>query len=81
MEDTLEGEYHIHNISHELLDDAARAFGYRIQIIEYTELEEYKEFNDPVREFWMEMKDEFADYNIGDEIRLIKIDDYIYLLN
>ena len=23
-------------------------------------LEEYKEFNDPVREFWMEMKDEFA---------------------
>ena len=29
----------------------------------------------------LEMKDEFADYNIGDEIRLIKIDDYIYLLN
>ena len=29
----------------------------------------------------LEMKDEFADYNIGDEIRLIKIDDYIYLLH
>ena len=29
----------------------------------------------------LEMKDEFADYNIGDEIKLIKINDYIYLLN
>ena len=29
----------------------------------------------------LEMKDEFAGYNIGDEIRLIKIDDYMYLLN
>ena len=29
----------------------------------------------------LEMKEKFADYNIGDEIRLIKIDDYIYLLN
>lgn len=29
----------------------------------------------------LEMKDEFAEYNIGDEIRLIKIDNYIYLLN
>ncbi len=29
----------------------------------------------------LEMKDEFRDYNIGDEIKLIKIDDYIYLLN
>jgi nonsense-mediated mRNA decay protein 3 len=29
----------------------------------------------------LEMKDEFAGYNIGDEIKLIKIDNYIYLLN
>ena len=29
----------------------------------------------------LEMKNEFAEYNIGDEIRLIKIDDYMYLLN
>lgn len=29
----------------------------------------------------LEMKEEFADYNIGDEIKLIKIDNYIYLLN
>ena len=29
----------------------------------------------------LEMKDKFKDYNIGDEIKLIKIDDYIYLLN
>jgi nonsense-mediated mRNA decay protein 3 len=29
----------------------------------------------------LEMKDEFTDCNIGDEIKLIKIDDYIYLLN
>ena len=29
----------------------------------------------------LEMRDEFSDYNIGDEIRLIKIDNYIYLLN
>ncbi len=29
----------------------------------------------------LEMKEEFADYNIGDEIRLIKIDNYIYLIN
>lgn len=29
----------------------------------------------------LEMKDEFTDCNIGDEIRLIKIDDYIYLLH
>ena len=29
----------------------------------------------------LEMKEEFANHNIGDEIKLIKIDDYIYLLN
>ena len=29
----------------------------------------------------LEMKEEFTDYNIGDEIKLIKIDNYIYLLN
>ena len=29
----------------------------------------------------LEMKEEFVDYNIGDEIKLIKIDNYIYLLN
>lgn len=29
----------------------------------------------------LEMKDEFSAKNIGDEIRLIKIDNYIYLLN
>lgn len=29
----------------------------------------------------LEMKEEFADYNIGDEIKLIKIDNYIYLIN
>lgn len=29
----------------------------------------------------LEMKEEFSEYNIGDEIRLIKIDNYIYLLN
>lgn len=29
----------------------------------------------------LEMKDEFANYNIGDEIRLIKIDNDTYLLN
>lgn len=29
----------------------------------------------------LEMKDEFADYEIGDEIKLIKIDNYIYLVN
>lgn len=29
----------------------------------------------------LEMKDEFVNYNIGDEIKLIKIDDYIYLVN
>ena len=29
----------------------------------------------------LEMKDEFADYNIGDEIKLIKIDNYIYTIN
>ena len=29
----------------------------------------------------LEMKDEFSDYNIGDEIKLIKIDNYIYLIN
>lgn len=29
----------------------------------------------------LEIKDEFIDCNIGDEIKLIKIDDYIYLLN
>ena len=29
----------------------------------------------------LEMKEEFQDYNIGDEIKLIKIDNYIYLLN
>ena len=28
----------------------------------------------------LEMKNEFADYNIGDEIKLIKIDNYIYLI-
>lgn len=29
----------------------------------------------------LEMKEEFAECSIGDEIKLIKIDDYIYLLN
>ena len=29
----------------------------------------------------LEMNDEFRDYNIGDEIKLIKIDSYIYLLS
>lgn len=29
----------------------------------------------------LEMKEEFSDYNIGDEIKLIKIDNYIYLLS
>lgn len=29
----------------------------------------------------LEMKDKFNDYNIGDEIKLIKIEDYIYLIN
>ena len=29
----------------------------------------------------LEMKEEFAGYNIGDEIKLIKIDNHIYLLN
>lgn len=29
----------------------------------------------------LEIKEEFADYNIGDEINLIKIDNYTYLLN
>lgn len=29
----------------------------------------------------LEMKDEFATYNIGDEIKLIKIDNYIYLID
>lgn len=29
----------------------------------------------------LEMKEKFQDYNIGDEIKLIKIDNYIYLLN
>ena len=29
----------------------------------------------------LEMKDEFKDYNIGDEIKIIKIDNYTYLLN
>ena len=29
----------------------------------------------------LEMKEEFSDYNIGDEIKLIKIDNYIYLIN
>ncbi len=29
----------------------------------------------------LEMKEEFSNYNIGDEIKLIKINDYIYLLN
>jgi nonsense-mediated mRNA decay protein 3 len=29
----------------------------------------------------LEMKEEFADCNIGDEIKLIKIDNHIYLLN
>lgn len=29
----------------------------------------------------LEMKEEFANYNIGDEIKLIKIDNYPYLLN
>jgi len=28
----------------------------------------------------LEMKEEFEDYNIGDEIKLIKIDNYIYLI-
>ena len=29
----------------------------------------------------LEMKEEFSNYNIGEEIKLIKIDNYIYLLN
>ena len=29
----------------------------------------------------LEMKEGFEDYNIGEEIKLIKIDDYIYLIN
>nr|WP_294997976.1 NMD3-related protein [uncultured Methanobrevibacter sp.] len=29
----------------------------------------------------LEMKEEFKDYNIGDEVKLIKIDNYIYLLD
>ena len=29
----------------------------------------------------LEMKEEFMDYNIGDEIKLIKVDNYIYLIN
>jgi len=29
----------------------------------------------------LEMKEEFSSYNIGDEIKLIKIDNYVYLLN
>ncbi|MBQ6512055.1 MAG: hypothetical protein IJI93_05195, partial [Methanobrevibacter sp.] len=29
----------------------------------------------------LEMKEKFSDYNIGDEIKLIKINDYIYLLD
>ena len=29
----------------------------------------------------LEMKEEYSDYQIGDEIKLIKINDYIYLLN
>ena len=29
----------------------------------------------------LEMSEEFANYNIGDEIKLIKIDNYTYLLN
>lgn len=29
----------------------------------------------------LEMKEEFREYNIGDEIKLIKIDNYIYLIN
>ena len=29
----------------------------------------------------LEMKDEFKGYNIGDEIKLIKIDNYIYLID
>ena len=29
----------------------------------------------------LELKEEFKGYNIGDEIKLIKINDYIYLLN
>ena len=28
----------------------------------------------------LEMNEEFSDYNIGDEIRLIKIENYIYLI-
>ena len=28
----------------------------------------------------LEMQEEFSDYNIGDEIKLIKIEDYIYLI-
>ena len=29
----------------------------------------------------LEMKDEFSSYNIGDEIKIIKIENYIYLIN
>jgi len=28
----------------------------------------------------LEMKDDFKDYNIGDEVKIIKIDNYIYLI-
>ena len=28
----------------------------------------------------LEMQEEFSDYNIGDEIKLIKIENYIYLI-
>ena len=28
----------------------------------------------------LEMKEEFSDYNIGDEIKIIKIENYIYLI-
>ena len=43
MEDSLEGEYHIHDVAHELLYNTARTFRNGIQIIEYTKLEEHKE--------------------------------------
>ena len=29
----------------------------------------------------IDMKDEFADYNVGSEVKLIRIDNNIYLLN
>ena len=29
----------------------------------------------------LDMKDEYSKYNVGDEVKLIRIDNYIYLIN